>query len=428
MAYKRNGWYYCKPRGHKAVALNTKNGKIATRLEAKIKADVELGRYFPNTKSRFMTIGELTKRYNDERSNEKLSLSSRQSDQARRNVLLRFMSANTNIKDLTQDEMTKMVNWMRRQDYKEGVINEQFGYVKRVFDRAIYAWKIVGESKHPTKGLTPPPQSEHRFRYLSEDETKRLWNVLDRPEWDWMRDIITVGLQVGFRKSNLAFMQWDWVDLDNRTITIPELYVLKVKKGKKRVPFVTHMSDDVYGTLGRLYQARNQKRGVMIVRNYDSDDKKQKFNGEKFGLPPMSVGRVPISNNQRDQFDVDKDGSRIWGLKKPEDRFVFFVPTLKARQRTYAIYRLFCKSQKDRSQRSVCEIAGIKDFTVHDMKHDFCTKLLDMDVDVLTVQKLAAHKSVTQTQKYTHVLEAGQQKAVKKFKPRTTLLPISSHK
>ena len=71
--YQRNGWYYTKPRNHPAVALGTKNKKLATKLEAKIKTDIEEGRYFPSTKSKYMTMGELTGKYNDDRETEKLS-------------------------------------------------------------------------------------------------------------------------------------------------------------------------------------------------------------------------------------------------------------------------------------------------------------------------------------------------------------------
>lgn len=413
MAYKRNGWYYTKPRGHKAVALGTKIKRVADRLEAKINTDISEGRYFPSSKSKYLSIGDLTARYNDERESEKLSISSKDSDKARRNVLLKFISANTNVADFTQNEVCKLITWMRKQSYKEATINEQFSYVSKVYEKAIHGWKIMAHDKNPTKGVKAPKTGGSRIRYFSEDEQKRLWAVLDRPEWHWMRDIVTVGLQCGLRLSNLAMLQWSWVDLENRTIVVPKEYVLKVQPGQTRKPFTMPMSSDVYSTLGALYQSRFEKRGVMMVDNSEAGG-------------GVSIGRIFLSNNQQDQIDVEKNGKRIWGLKKKDDRYIFFIPTKLARTRGHTIWRLFCKNATDRNQRSVISHAKIKDFVVHDMKHDFCTQLLKLKVPVTSVQKLAAHSRITQTMEYAHVLDDAKTEAVEAFKPRTKLVSISS--
>ncbi len=414
MAYKRNGWYYMKPRGHKQIALGTKSKKLAKRFEAKIQTDVEEGRYFPNTKSKHLSIGDLTARYNDERETGKLSQSSKASDRARRNVLLKFISPNTNVLDFTQNEVSKLITWMQKNGYGEGTIAEQFSYVNRIYETAIHKWKIMALDKNPTKGIDAPKTGESRTRYLSKDEQVRLWEVLDRPEWHWMRAVVTVGLQTGLRLSNLAMMQWSWVSLEDRTIVIPKEYVLKVQPGQKRKPFTMPMSADVYSTLGAFYQSRFEKQGVMMADNSEAGG-------------GVSIGRIFISNNQRDQIDVQNDGKRIWGLKKKEDRFVFFIPTRYARTRAHTIYRHFCKDQTDRNQRSVVTHANIKDFVTHDMKHDFCTQLVKMKVPITSVQKLAAHSRITQTMEYAEVLEEAKTEAVETFKPRTKLVSISSH-
>ena len=414
MAYKRNGWYYTKPRGHKARALHTKSAKLAKRLEAKINTEVEEGRYFSSSKSKYLTIGDLTARYNDEREFEKLSISSKKSDKSRRNCLLKFISPNTNVADFKQNEVSKLITWMRKRSYKECTINDQYAYISKVYETAIHAWRIMAQDKNPTKGVKAPKTGESRIRYLSEDEQKRLWAVLDRPEWHWMRDIVTLGLQCGLRLSNLAMMQWSWVDLDSRTIVVPKEYILKVQPGATRKPFTMPMSPDVYSTLGVLYQSRFEKRGVMMVDNSEAGG-------------GVSIGRIFLSNSQEDQIDSDGDGKRMWGLKKKDDRFVFFIPTRLTRTRGHTIWRLFCKNMKDRNQRSVISHANIKDFITHDMKHDFCTTLLDMKVPITSVQKLAAHSRITQTMEYAHVKDDAKTEAVEAFKPRTKLVPISSH-
>ncbi len=47
--------------------------------------------------------------------------------------------------------------------------------------------------------------------------------------------------------------------------------------------------------------------------------------------------------------------------------------------------------------------AGIDEFRVHDMRHDFASTLVMKGVDLYTVQKLMGHASVQMTERYAHL-------------------------
>jgi site-specific recombinase XerD len=47
--------------------------------------------------------------------------------------------------------------------------------------------------------------------------------------------------------------------------------------------------------------------------------------------------------------------------------------------------------------------AKVKNFHWHDCRHTFCSRLVMRGVDLLTVSKLARHKSVAVTQRYAHL-------------------------
>jgi len=51
---------------------------------------------------------------------------------------------------------------------------------------------------------------------------------------------------------------------------------------------------------------------------------------------------------------------------------------------------------------SACSRAKIKDFTFHDLRRTFGTRLLERGVDIVTIQKLYGHSSVLVTQRYLH--------------------------
>ncbi len=53
--------------------------------------------------------------------------------------------------------------------------------------------------------------------------------------------------------------------------------------------------------------------------------------------------------------------------------------------------------------KKACKEVGFPDFRFHDLRHDFCSKLVQAGVDLYTVKELAGHKDITTTQRYAHL-------------------------
>jgi site-specific recombinase XerD len=59
--------------------------------------------------------------------------------------------------------------------------------------------------------------------------------------------------------------------------------------------------------------------------------------------------------------------------------------------------------------------AGIRDFTWHDLRHTFASRLIMSGVDLRTVKELMGHKSIDMTCRYAHLAPAHEQAAVERL-------------
>jgi integrase len=63
---------------------------------------------------------------------------------------------------------------------------------------------------------------------------------------------------------------------------------------------------------------------------------------------------------------------------------------------------------------SALEVAGIKDFRFHDLRHTFATYALLASQDIRAVQELLGHTDVRTTQRYTHVMSVQKSEVIAK--------------
>jgi len=92
---------------------------------------------------------------------------------------------------------------------------------------------------------------------------------------------------------------------------------------------------------------------------------------------------------------ADAPGALFWPINKGG--------ALQARRMTtQAVYNLTLKRG---------ELAGVKDFSPHDLRRSFVGDLLDAGADIATVARMAGHASVTTTQRYDRRPEAAKEKA-----------------
>jgi integrase len=69
--------------------------------------------------------------------------------------------------------------------------------------------------------------------------------------------------------------------------------------------------------------------------------------------------------------------------------------------------------------------AGIADFTFHDLRHTFASRLVMAGVNLPTVQALMGHKTIAMTLRYTHLTTEHKHRAVRLLEPVADKVPAN---
>jgi len=108
------------------------------------------------------------------------------------------------------------------------------------------------------------------------------------------------------------------------------------------------------------------------------------INKTKNGKPKT----VPLNRNAMDVIARKADEK----VRKLKNDFVFFSSHGTKIDR-HNLRRAFNKATRK---------AEIENFTFHDLRHCFCTKLAQRGVDIYKIAKLAGHEDIRMTQRYSH--------------------------
>jgi integrase len=77
-----------------------------------------------------------------------------------------------------------------------------------------------------------------------------------------------------------------------------------------------------------------------------------------------------------------------------------------------------------RSFSTALKLAGIEDFTFHDLRHSFASNLIMAGADLVTVKELLGHRSLRMTSRYLHLSQSHKLNAVQKLVENGQLVDI----
>jgi len=74
-------------------------------------------------------------------------------------------------------------------------------------------------SRNPAESIKPPPYIKPKTEHLKPSEVQSILKVL---EGDMMHDIVSVAVKTGMRRGEILGLQWDYVDMDERIISVEQ--------------------------------------------------------------------------------------------------------------------------------------------------------------------------------------------------------------
>jgi integrase len=121
-----------------------------------------------------------------------------------------------NLEDVRTDDVTDVTDKLLKKR-QPGAANHAFAAI-RTFLRWCVRRRYIHHS--PVEGIEPPAKAGSRERVLSDDELRAVWQAADATEGHFSA-IVKLLILCGQRRSEIANLRAEWLDLDKTTCTIP---------------------------------------------------------------------------------------------------------------------------------------------------------------------------------------------------------------
>lgn len=135
----------------------------------------------------------------------------------------------------------------RSQKVKPATINRELGNLKHMMTMAV-TWGYINENPFSCVKLLHVPKKVERV--LTTDEECLLLAACDRIRSPFLRPIVIIALNTGMRRGEILSLQWNQVDLLNRTIRI---YNGKTRSSERVIP----MNNTVFTVCTQLAKQRS---------------------------------------------------------------------------------------------------------------------------------------------------------------------------
>ncbi len=134
--------------------------------------------------------------------------------------------------------------------------------------------------------------------------------------------------------------------------------------------------------------------------------------------------RGEIFNLKWENLDLDRRLIKVEKTKSGKLRFIpinntLFEELLKLKGKNEDSPYVFFNPETRKPFRDVsaafkgaCRRAKIEGLRFHDLRHTFASRLIELGADIVTVQNLLGHSTVTTTQRYTHANDDRKKRAV----------------
>lgn len=213
---KGEGQYHVqiRKRGYPTQTKTFTKEADAKRWATIIESEMERGMFVSRSEAEATLVKEILQRYATEVLPTKRS---EQSDKSRIKTLLETFG-DYRLASLTSSQIAKFRDQRLQVVGPQSVIHE-INLLNRVLKTATMDWGISLPGGLPTAQVRKPAKPRGRDRRITTDEIKQ---ILEATESTELRTIVTLALETGMRRNEIASLQWEHIDLKKQTAHLPK--------------------------------------------------------------------------------------------------------------------------------------------------------------------------------------------------------------
>jgi len=278
--------------------------------------------------------------------------------------------AGKRMNDISSFDLERLKSSLFKESYSPATVKHCLVLIRQIYNKAITWGKYKGEN--PVCGVKMPVLQNQRIRFLTHEEADKLLEKLAQMRETNLHDMAILSLHTGMRAGEIFNLKGNDLDFQNDLIRI-----IDPKNKSTRYAYMTQ-------TIKAMFNTRNPEKPEGLVF------RAHKRNNHKSGTPKINKEKRITAISQRFRLIINKLG--------------------------------FNESITDSRQ----------EVTFHTLRHTFASWLAIQGESLITIKELLGHKSMTMTERYSHLTPDHKRLAVKNleagFKRKPKIVNIKEDK
>ncbi|MEY8515313.1 tyrosine-type recombinase/integrase [Lachnospiraceae bacterium 29-84] len=294
------------------------------------------------------------------------------------------------VSEIRNMDIQDVINTMHKEGKAVSSMRDALGRVRECLECAKNN-RIISEN--PCFDIMVPWENVTRERrFLSQEEQNRF---LQQVEDNWYKEMFYIMFLTGMRIGEVGGLKWEDVDFKNKCINISRSLSCQYESGVKTVRLTTPKTRNSYRRIPFMGEAED-----MLLSQRKKQDKIKKELG----------ARYRSNGDFSDLVFVTSMGSPVFRHH--------------AEKEVKKIVKAINEQEAFDSVREQREPHYFEDLYPHAIRHTFCSRCFQLDMNPKVVQKLMGHQHYSTTiDIYTHVMQDDIDREVRKLESAVIMKP-----
>ena len=297
---------------------------------------------------------------------------------------------NMKVADIRNMDIQDVINTMQREGKATSSMRDALGRVRECLESAKNN-RIISEN--PCFDITVPWENVSKERrFLTQEEQNRF---LQQVEDNWYKEMFYIMFLTGMRIGEVGGLKWEDVDFKNKCININRSFSCQYEAGEKTVRLTAPKTHNSYRKIPFMGEAEK-----MFLSQKKKQDKIKKELGKRY----RSNGEL-------------SDLVFVTSMCSPVFRY-------HAEKEVKKVVKAINEQEAFDSVREQREPHYFEDLYPHAIRHTFCSRCFQLNMNPKVVQKLMGHQHYSTTiDIYTHVMQDDIHTEISKLESAVMVVP-----